>query len=95
MMGTRRTPIKRKRVSQAGKLGAWSAWFECGVAFDGDLLDLGLFEASADDFDRAARDAWRRLGGAFMATWQPTASVKVPYALETYGGPDGNETHAT
>ena len=90
-MATRRTPLRRKRLGDAAELEAWRSQFETGIAFDGDVLDLGLWEASPDDFDRAARAAWNRLGETFMATWQPTNVRGMPWALETYGRPtDGN-----
>ena len=87
-MTTRRTALKRRRIGEAANLSAWSSWFESGVAFDGDVMDLGLWEASQDDFDRAARAAWNQLGETFMATWQPTNVRGMPWALETYGKAD-------
>lgn len=91
-MTTRRTPLRRKRLGDAAELEAWRSWFADGVAFDGDVMDLGLWQASSEDFERAGRQAWHRLGAAFLRTCN---GKKPPWALERFGGPNGNEAHTT
>ena len=88
-------PVKRRlpkqRTTDAAQLEAWSMLFECGRDYLGDLVPFGFPDRSAITSEATrygARKAWRRLGSAFMATWQPTKSRPVPWAFEEFGPPE-------
>jgi hypothetical protein len=78
-------PVKarhaKRRRSLTADLHAWEMLFTCGTDYFGDL---GMSDAEAL---AAAPEAWRRLGAAFLATWQPETPRAVPWALQTYGEP--------
>jgi len=87
-------PVKRRvpkgKIGPAAELAAWSELFETGYDFFGDLEPLGFNGSS--DADRASRaaakEAWERLGGLFMQTWQPEPNGRQkPWAFEEYGEP--------
>lgn len=85
-MAKRRTP--KRRISDAAELAAWSELFASGYDFFGDLEPFGF---TRDDSDRearaAAREAWKRLGEAFMATRAALPGVASLWALDTFGRP--------
>ncbi|ODS02077.1 hypothetical protein AUC71_02395 [Methyloceanibacter marginalis] len=84
-------PVKRRahkrRVDPRAELEAWSSWFESGVAFDGDLIDLGLANDADDVFKAVAKDAWKRLGELFLESWTPDNVRETPWAQEQFGEP--------
>jgi len=88
-------PVKRRnskqRFSDAALLEAWSMPFQCGCDFFSDLRPLGIevrsLEGSEEAMD-AAEEAWKELGAAFMAEWQPTEVRKLPWAAEQFGEPN-------
>jgi hypothetical protein len=82
MPAKRRTA--KRRTDPAAELEAWSMLFRCGYDFFGDLDHLGL---DIDAKRRAAREAWRRLGAAFMTAWRPDTARQKPWALEQFGDP--------
>ena len=86
-------PVKvrrpKRRMSVAAELEAWSVLFATGYDFFGDLGFPKQEEAR-----KAARDAWERLGPAFMARWTPSSARSVPWALEAFGEPQGSLGHA-
>lgn len=97
-MGTKRTPIRRKRTAE---IDAWREVFAHEFDFFNDLEDIGLKhwidawpldkrDAAKREFMKLARAAWQKHGATFMAQWRATASRDVPWALETFGEPDGN-----
>jgi hypothetical protein len=52
------------------------------------LAERRRFDAEdAALYEKLAREAWSRLGKAFMATWEPTAARERPYALDAWGEP--------
>ena len=70
--------------------------FQSGHDFFHDLPEFGVVHpvdvwppearlAAEAVFLAAAKDAWHRLGGAFMATWQPNAARDTPWAVEQFG----------
>jgi hypothetical protein len=90
-------PVKRRaskqRFSNAALLEAWSMPFQCGCDFFGDLKPLGIDARSIleadEDVMAAAREAWGRLGEAFMVEWQPIKGVREkPWAFEQFGEPN-------
>lgn len=70
-------PVKRRRgkrrLHPRAELEAWSGAFECGHDFFSELEEIGFpnhvggrqFDLT-EEFREAARDAWNRLGAAFM-----------------------------
>ena len=82
-------PVKRRtakrRMTPAAELAEWHSWFECGVAFDGELDPLGF--RTHEQMEAAAPEAWGRLGELFMAAWEPTDVRQTPWALEQFGEP--------
>ncbi|MCP1844410.1 hypothetical protein ACVIHI_002669 [Bradyrhizobium sp. USDA 4524] len=91
-MPRKRRQSKRK-TDVATELAAWSSWFESGVAFDGELEDVGAVDPVSvpEEEGRAvaygvARDAWMRLGALFLETHQSDAR-QTPYAMEMFGAP--------
>ena len=88
-------PVKRRitkqRTGDAAELKAWSDLFECGYDFFGDLEPYGFPGGDACAAAReAARDAWQRMGVAFMETWKPVPnSREQPWALDQFGPPKG------
>lgn len=94
-------PVKRrasKRRTNAALLEAWSATFEFGHDYFGDLQRLlgidehGPLARSNEESAKAraafielAREAWEQLGAAYLA--QPSGSVGQPWALEQFGEP--------
>lgn len=90
-------PVKRRRAKRrddVAELEAWRSWFETGVAFSGELEEFGAVEPQSvwppENREAAmavARDAWNRLGAAFLETLSPTDVTKVPWALEQFGEP--------
>ena len=85
---TRRTPLRRaaRQASPARELAGWKMKFQTGYDYFGDLPDLGLSE---EKLTRAQiRDAWQRLGAAFLAGWEPNPKApRPPWALEQFGPP--------
>jgi hypothetical protein len=88
-------PVKRRaskqRFTETALLEAWSATFEFGHDFFGDLQPLTLSnEESAQAraaFKAKAYEAWERLGAAFMAAWQSNDVREKPWAFEQFGEP--------
>ena len=96
-MGTKRTPIRRKRTAE---IDAWRGVFTHEFDFFYHLANVGLKhpinvwppearEVAYREYMKLARVAWQKHGATFMAQWQPTASRNVPWALEQFGAPDG------
>ena len=83
--------IPKRRTCASGELTAWSGLFDCGYDYFNDLEPFGFYRNR--DADREARaaapEAWKRLGKAFLETWQPTRNAvrQVPWALEEFGKP--------
>jgi hypothetical protein len=81
-------PVKRRNVKRrfdpTAELSAWATAFECEFDFFGDLDDIGIDDS---EVGRAMPEAWRRLGVAFMAQWQPTPARSLPWAFEQFGDP--------
>lgn len=80
-------PVKRRfakrRFNRAAELAAWSGIFECGHDFFGDLDAFGFESEKAAQ--KAAHEAWRRLGADFLASW--TGGTREPWALSQFGKP--------
>jgi hypothetical protein len=99
-MPVKRRASKRRRLSPEAELEAWRETFCSGFDFF-DLLPLGLEGDAAFALDRekpapgdvevlvAAREAWARLGAAFLATWKPQAYLPEPWTLTAFGKPEG------
>jgi hypothetical protein len=82
--------IAKRRISPAAELQAWSELFDIGHDFFNDLAPLGFPGGDGDARAReAARKAWRRLGAAFMETFQPDGVRSQPWAVEEFGYPKG------
>ena len=81
----RRLVRSKKRIGSTAELAAWSMVFECGTDYFGELRPFGFHDDAA--IARAAPAAWRRLGGQFMRTWQPSIHRDLPWALERFGPP--------
>ena len=82
-MTTRRTPLSRSHRASA-ELRAWDAYFSFGRDFFRGLQRAGLTE---EEMQKAAPDAWRRLGARFMQTWQGDIHRPMPWAWEQFGNP--------
>ncbi|WP_167458633.1 hypothetical protein [Mesorhizobium kowhaii] len=84
-MATKRTPLRRRQIGSAAELAAWSDAFTCEFDFFNDLEPFGLFTDA--EVKAAAPEAWKRLGGAFLASWKPTDTRETPWALDEFGAP--------
>lgn len=103
-MPVKRRVSKRRHLSPEAELDAWRETFSSGFDFF-DLLPLGLEGDARFALGRekpapgdaevlaAVREAWARLGAAFMAEWQPQAYLPEPWALTAFGKPEGR-SHA-
>jgi hypothetical protein len=96
-------PVKRRvakrRFSPEDELAAWHEVFDVGCDFFGEAAQVaGLRDPSGivprDEVEEvqaawlaATRDAWARLGAAFLATWKPTTHRLAPWALGAFGEP--------
>lgn len=84
-------PVKRRvhkrRLSQAAELQAWECLFDTGHDFFDDLPEIGVqTDAYSVPNVSAARQAWHRLGSAFLANRQSDPE-RQPWALRTFGDP--------
>jgi hypothetical protein len=83
-------PVKRRvgkrRFSEVSELEAWNAVFATGCHMLGLLKGIGVQtdEHLAPEIG-AAHSAWRRLGTAFLATYDD--AKKMPWALRMFGDP--------
>ncbi len=85
MTGQRR--YARSQTDTAAELKAWRMTFKSGYDFLRALPHIGVEITSNHQPDpNAAREAWVRLGDAFLAAHQPDARGD-PWALRTFGLP--------
>ena len=83
-MPRKRTHGKR-RLDWRAELEAWSTMFECGFAWDGDLMPLGL---SPKPEPAVIEEAWKRLGPQFIAArGRRTGTGQALWAIEQFGEP--------
>ncbi|PAQ01560.1 hypothetical protein LRP31_18800 [Mesorhizobium mediterraneum] len=82
-------PVKRRvakrRQDSTAELDAWSETFTSGFDFFGDLAPFGLVDDR--NIQAAAKEAWTRLGVAFLGDWRPTDVRETPWALQEFGEP--------
>jgi hypothetical protein len=87
-------PVKRRlakrRDDPAVELEAWSVYFSFGADYFGDLdRRWGL---TKDETRRRAhnevKDAWSRLGAAFLETWRGDTHQPRPWAETKLGNPE-------
>jgi hypothetical protein len=88
-MPAKRHQPKRK-IGEAEETALWADLFEYGFShfFAGDVEDLGFADKYAAN--RAAPEAWMRLGAYYMANvWPGLARPAAlrPWALEVFGPP--------
>jgi hypothetical protein len=76
--------VSKRRLDSTVPLEAWEAVFLYGNDYFGDLKRHGY--ASAETMRRDARDAWRRLGDAFLREYD---GETAPWALSAFGEPRG------
>ena len=102
-MPVKRRIAKRRSLSPEAEMDAWRETFSSGFDFgDLEVLGLsgeaafGLRAPCPGDAERrqrdqatltVAREAWQRLGAAFMASWEPEPYLPAPWALEAFGEP--------
>ncbi|MEH3123711.1 MAG: hypothetical protein PGN16_17365 [Sphingomonas phyllosphaerae] len=85
MTGQRR--YARLQTDTAAELKAWRMTFKSGYDFLRALPRIGVEITSNHQPDlQAAKDAWARLGDAFLAAHEPDARGD-PWALRTFGLP--------
>ena len=82
-------PVKlrqpKRRTTVAAEVEAWSMLFECGYDYFNEL-GFGYGGDAVEPARRAAPEAWRRLGAAFL-TSRPENVSEVPWALQKFGEP--------
>lgn len=92
----RRRRVPKRRADPQVEANAWASVFETGFDFFDDLEAIGLADPTAGvsgsdaekvAFRAAAKDAWRRLGAAFMVSWEARGTLEKPWALEQFGNP--------
>ena len=96
-------PVKRRnskrQLNDAALLEIWRVTFQCGCDFFSELEQVGIayplhvFPPEARPkaevkFMTAAEEAWKELGAAFLAEWQPSGPRDKPWALEQFGEPN-------
>jgi hypothetical protein len=81
----------KRRIDEAAELEAWSMMFATGYDYFSAVARLrkptgpiGRDDPSLSE----ARDAWRRLGPMFMASWKPEQNRPLPWAHVRFGPPD-------
>ena len=83
-------PVKRRRpkhrTTEAAEVEEWSTLFETGFDFFDDL-GFGHGSDATPAAREAAREAWQRLGRAYLALDRHNPAVPVPWAIETFGEP--------
>ncbi|ESY70004.1 MULTISPECIES: hypothetical protein [Mesorhizobium] len=83
-------PVKRRAGKKhiSAEVNAWAEMFQTGSDGFGDLLEYGYaIEHNDPQKLRDAREAWTRLGAAFLASrpeWWPSTPA---WALEKFGDP--------
>lgn len=83
-------PVKRRasKKHKSAEVFAWAELFQTGYDGFGDLTEFGYsIEYNDPQKLRDARDAWARLGAAFLNTrpdWWPSTPA---WALEQFGDP--------
>ncbi len=83
-MATKRT--RKTRPARPSEARAWKMLFLSGYDFFSDLEIIGIHNDT--EARLAAPEAWRQYGPQFMAEFEPTDAVPVPWALEQFGEPD-------
>ena len=85
-------PVKKRRSkARKDELSAWSDVFDCEFDFWDALPEIGVETDAYGLPDReVAREAWSRLGAAFMDEWRARprhAEELAPWALTEFGEP--------
>lgn len=84
-MPVRRRTQRRRR----DELQAWWGVFESRFDFFHEVTSYGSDEDLTSEFVDRAAEAWQRLGADFLAEWQPTQAIAVPWAVREFGEPEG------
>lgn len=95
-------PVKRRnakrRTDPQAELQAWSGLFKCGFDFFDELEHFGFPQGGPNGEGAkraAAKDAWTRLGAAFLPEWNAgglhgrpmSVPLDTPWALNEFGDP--------
>lgn len=85
-------PVKRRhskrRVQGAAELDAWSGVFDSGYDFFDELPDIGVeTDANNQVPDDVLREAWERLGAAYLETVDGVNGRTGTHALEKFAMP--------
>jgi len=82
--------MRKRHEVDVIELENWRMVFETGHNFFTWDHNIGVDARDEAAFLPAARDAWQRLGAAFLDGWEPGyTNVKRPWALEQFGDPSG------
>lgn len=77
----------RVRVDPERELRAWRGVFRSGYDYLHALRDVGVPTVQHQPAAEAARDAWARLGTAYLATAEQDEQPGEPWGLRTFGDP--------
>ena len=84
-MPRRRHNAPNRRRDLRAELEAWRTMFECGFAFDGDLLAYAHF---SDPPRPTTAEAWQRLGRHFIEVHgRETDTGRALWAIAEFGEP--------